>query len=132
MLSKRTINQIIKNNNEDSSETKYSKSLKYLEKNNIPYEEAIGVIIENNNTIRGLPLYLVRENKINNYLYMYKSVSINLLIEAYKSNIKDIEIPKEYLLNNIDYKFLLNTIEVINEKDILLNLFNRFGFTKAL
>ena len=70
MLSKRTINQIIKNNNEDSSETKYSKSLKYLEKNNIPYEEAIGVIIENNNTIRGLPLYLIRENKINNYLYM--------------------------------------------------------------
>ncbi len=124
MLSKRTINQIIKNNNEDSSETKYSKSLKYLEKNNIPYEEAIGVIIENNNTIRGLPLYLIRENKINNYLYMYKSVSINLLIEAYKSNIKDIEIPKEYLLNNIDYKFLLNTIEVINDKDILLNLFN--------
>lgn len=123
MLSKRTQNQIIKNHQVDSIESNFNKSIKYLEKNKIPFEEAIGIIIEKQKSLIGLPILLIKENLITNYQYIFNGVSINLLIEAYKKDYI-IDIQKNFKLNNTNYFFITNILLLIKDKNLLLEILN--------
>lgn len=123
MITTRKINQIIKNHEIDLIENSFNKSIKYLEKNKIPFEEAIAIIIEKQKSLIGLPILLIKENMITNYQYIFNGVSINLLIEVYKKDYI-IDIQKNFKINNTNYFFITNILLLIKDKNLLLEILN--------
>jgi hypothetical protein len=63
--------QIIKNYQSDiETNMFFTKSLKYIENKNIPYEYVFSLLTLTNESIKGLPLYIVFSNLIEDYEFI--------------------------------------------------------------
>lgn len=122
-LAKRTENQILKNLKNDLESSMYfEKSLKYIEKNQIPYEEVFALVLTNEKSLKDFPLYLIYNGYIKNYSYIYNGISLPLYFDIYNTTFSENLLIKEggkYILQNPDLSYFNDILIHVNDIDII-------------
>lgn len=118
-LDLRTKNQILKNLEDDKKNSMYfEKTLKYIEKKEIHYEEVFGLIMQETETLKGLPLYLIFSNKISNPSYIYDGISLPIYFDMYNKFQKENILVKnggKYILENTNSTYLTKILNKIKD-----------------